>query len=317
MSFDQAARSINEDWGTTYDGKHIQRYAEHVGAAAVKEMELQRKAWVHGKRPPPKAEAAGDLLVIGMDGGRMQLRGRQAKTESHWVEDKVATISRYRRGDGHGREPERLDTSYIGTLSRSRRFGQLVHVEAEYQGLRETQETMVIGDGAGWIDKIAEEHFGSHPRIVDYFHAAERLCQCAQAVRPKCPAPLARRLESKLHEGKRKQLLRWLEKECRRLGAMRSNDPPSHPRRIVSENLTYFQRHQHQMNYPEYRRRGWPIGSGVTEAGVKQFNKRVKGTEQFWSRDGGEAILALRALWLTSDERWGHLILYRKLKHAA
>jgi len=31
---------------------------------------------------------------------------------------------------------------------------------------------------------------------------------------------------------------------------------------------------------------------GVTEAAVKQFNKRVKGTEQFWG-DGIEPILAL------------------------
>jgi len=38
---------------------------------------------------------------------------------------------------------------------------------------------------------------------------------------------------------------------------------------------------------------------GNTEAGVKQFNKRVKGTEQFWSEDGVEAILCLRGLWLS------------------
>ncbi len=58
------------------------------------------------------------------------------------------------------------------------------------------------------------------------------------------------------------------------------------------------------MNYPEYRRRGWPIASGVTESGVKLFNKRVKGTEQFWNTDGAESILALRALWLSEDQRW-------------
>ena len=48
----------------------------------------------------------------------------------------------------------------------------------------------------------------------------------------------------------------------------------------------------------------WPIGSGVTESGVKQFNKRVKGTDQFWNESGVEAILALRAQWLSQDDRW-------------
>ena len=37
---------------------------------------------------------------------------------------------------------------------------------------------------------------------------------------------------------------------------------------------------------------------------MKCFNKRVKGTDQFWSREGVEAIMALRALWMSQDQRW-------------
>jgi hypothetical protein len=58
------------------------------------------------------------------------------------------------------------------------------------------------------------------------------------------------------------------------------------------------------MHYDEYRRKGWPIGSANVEAGVKCFNQRVKGTEQFWRQEGVEAILALRALWMSQDQRW-------------
>jgi hypothetical protein len=58
------------------------------------------------------------------------------------------------------------------------------------------------------------------------------------------------------------------------------------------------------MDYPAYRARGWPIGSGGTESAVKQFNKRVKGTEQFWNPGQLETILGLRALWLATDDRW-------------
>lgn len=35
----------------------------------------------------------------------------------------------------------------------------------------------------------------------------------------------------------------------------------------------------------------------------QQFNKRVKGTEQFWHNHSVEPILALRALWLIDDDR--------------
>ncbi len=61
------------------------------------------------------------------------------------------------------------------------------------------------------------------------------------------------------------------------------------------------------MMYDVYRGKGWPIGSGNTEAGVKTFNKRVKGTEQRWRIPGAEAILALRAAWKSQDARWERL----------
>lgn len=81
-------------------------------------------------------------------------------------------------------------------------------------------------------------------------------------------------------------------------------DGPEHPRRVMADNVAYFTRHRRHMNYPEYRRQGWPIGSDGKEAGVKQFNKRVKGTDQFWSEAGVKSILALRAMWLSNDDRW-------------
>jgi len=51
-------------------------------------------------------------------------------------------------------------------------------------------------------------------------------------------------------------------------------------------------------------------GGGVTEAGVRRFNKRVIGTEQFWNLPTVEPILALRALWLSNDDRRQHYWLY-------
>ena len=78
------------------------------------------------------------------------------------------------------------------------------------------------------------------------------------------------------------------------------------PRKVLATTVGYFQRHCHQMDYPSYRAKGWPIGSGITESGVKLFNKRVKGTDQFLSHDGVEAILALRAKWLSEDPTSEH-----------
>ncbi len=73
---------------------------------------------------------------------------------------------------------------------------------------------------------------------------------------------------------------------------------------MLAQNVGYFTRYQEHMRYPEYRAKGWPIGSRVSEATVKQFNKRVKGTEQFWREKNVEPVLMLRASWIRRDDRW-------------
>lgn len=51
-----------------------------------------------------------------------------------------------------------------------------------------------------------------------------------------------------------------------------------------------------------YRRLGLPIMSSYAESTVKQINHRVKGTEKFWSEAGAEAILQLRADYLSETQ---------------
>jgi hypothetical protein len=321
--FDPAARSLNADWGTHYDGKQIQRWAEHFGKQVVALREEERQGYREGSRPTGP-ENAPELLAIGMDGGRVQEREKDPDTKSRWHENKVLTISSYRREPpqepGGDPEPVRLVTTCVGTMEHSQRFGQLARVEAERRGIRQASEVVVLGDGGSWIDTVAEEHFPCHQRIIDFFHVDERLADCAKAVHPADAAKrksLAGRLESNLWAGKTRLLIRWLEQQCTALGPVRTNDPEDHPRRVLQENLTYMQRHAAQMDYPSYRAKGWPIGSGVTESGVKLFNKRVKGTEQFWNESGVEAIMALRAMWLSQDDRWHHYWWYGRLLRQA
>jgi len=49
------------------------------------------------------------------------------------------------------------------------------------------------------------------------------------------------------------------------------------------------------MDYREYRRQGFPIGSGVTEAACKTvFTQRFKESGMTWKLEGGQTILVLR-----------------------
>ena len=52
-----------------------------------------------------------------------------------------------------------------------------------------------------------------------------------------------------------------------------------------------------------YRQQGLPVTSGRVESLIKQFNRRVKGSEKAWNPDQAEMILQLRAAQLSEDDR--------------
>jgi len=320
-AFDPAARSLNYDWGTTLDGKQVQRWAEALGRDVAAARDAEARAYERGERPAPPANEP-ELIVVGLDGGRVQGREKGEDGKTAWHEDKVATVSSYLRGDGKdeadgGRAPQKLVTTHVATMGDSDAIALLARVEAERRGLRRAADVVVMGDFAAWIDTARDERFARYPRVGDYNHATEHLWDAARAARgPDAPqsaavAALEGELETLLYDGKVPDVIRRLREEAAALGPVQDGDGPQHPRRVLDGEAGFFERNQRHMNYPEYRRRGWPIGSGNTEAGVKQFNKRVKGTDQFWSESGAEAILALRGLYVSQDQRWDRYWLSR------
>lgn len=151
------------------------------------------------------------------------------------------------------------------------------------------------------------ERYGGNHRIrsfacldqflcMAYHHAAEHLYDASRAAlgrdAPEASA-LAEQLEDHLWDSQCDELIAILTEHAERLGSPQSSDGPDHPRRVLANNVGYFQNHRHHMDYPRYRAKGWPIGSGLAESAVKLFNKRVKGAEQFWSVSGVESILSL------------------------
>lgn len=307
QSFDNAARSLRIDWDlASLDGKQVQRWGEALGSSLTRrrDREVQRRR--EGVRPEPPPNPP-QLLVIGMDGGRYQGREVDPDTQSRWREDKVLTVSSYLPGDGADRKPQLLLTTHVATARDAKAFGRMAAVEADRRGYRAAAVAIGMGDGGNWIDPLFDREFRLDARIIDWGHASEHLWDCAKAVHgPQTPraAIVGEHWEAFLWDGRVDEVIAALTAESEQLGVPREDDPPQHPRRVLHQNVGYFTRHKAHMNYPEFRRRGWPIGSGVTEAGVKQFNKRVKGTEQFWREDGVESVLSLRGTWLSQDERW-------------
>jgi hypothetical protein len=313
QSFDNAARSIAIEWCMErLDGKQVQRWSQKLGERLVKDRDRAVEAYERGERQACPGNEP-ELLVIEIDGGRVQNRLKN-KEGSRWREDKLATVSTALKGNPKAknkaqREPTMLVTTHVATMGNASEIGKLARVEAERRMLCRAQQVVVLGDGAAWIDGVCEDHFACHARIVDYYHAAGHVHDCAKAIWPEDELKqkaLAERWKTLLWKGKIQELIEPLKQESARLGEPSKEDGPDHPRRVLHQNVGYFTKHAEHMKYPQYRRHGWPIGSGTVESGMKQLNKRMKGTDQFWNTDGAESILTLRGQWLSQDGRWEH-----------
>ena len=63
----------------------------------------------------------------------------------------------------------------------------------------------------------------------------------------------------------------------------------------IGKQADYFETNMHRMQYPEFRERGFFVGSGVIEAGCKSIvGVRLKQSGMFWTVRGANAIIALR-----------------------
>jgi hypothetical protein len=304
QSFERAAAAINEDWNTTVEPKQLQRWVEPVGRRLAGERDREVRRSESGQ-PPCSPQNPPQVLAVSLDGGRIQMREKNSETKSRWREDKVAALTSYACQPDS--KPTALVTTYVATLESCEPFGKMARVEAERRGMNRARKVLALGDGGNWIDPLVGREFACAERILDWYHASEHLHDCAKAARgPETPAAkrLAETLEAWLWNGQLGKVVERLRVLSAELGAPKPTDGVEHPRRVIASNATYFERNAPYCNYPRYRANGWPIGSGHVEAGIKQFNKRMKGTDQFWQPSGAEAMLSIRALWLCQDQRW-------------
>lgn len=82
------------------------------------------------------------------------------------------------------------------------------------------------------------------------------------------------------------------------------NVPDNDPRKAVRAALIYIRHNLDRMDYPQYRRKGFPVTSCYVESLVKEFNFRVKATGKFWVKPSLEAVLQVRAVCLSDDQQW-------------
>jgi len=205
--------------------------------------------------------------------------------------------------------PELAVRTYVATTASVDRFGPMVAAEAQRRNFAEAAARAFLGDGSAWIWGLHRRYFPTFVAIVDFLHALGHLFTAARAM----AADTEGRWETfqawaeACWRGRVDQVIAELRTRCDLQAGLSGGGleglADDDPRRVVARVLGYLGDNRQRMDYPRYRREGLPWTTSHVESTVKVFNRRVKGSEKFWSEAGAEAILQLRAAFLSEDGR--------------
>jgi hypothetical protein len=254
----------------------------------------------HESDPQPKlppelchGAMADKLSDIGKIGAKLDLPEETAATEetSATVSDGLVGATLEHRG-------------VVASRQTWEAFGPLLVSQAWYRGFAAADRKVFVSDGSPTIEKLQRTHFSHYTSVLDILHALSYGLAAARAINDD-EASAQRQYDSwaaKIWEGHVDcvvdELIAWGGKFGEPPADARDDDP----REVIRRSRVYYENHACRMDYPSYRRAGFPLTSSLMESMVKQVSRRVKGTEKYWSSSGGESMLRLCGEYLSDDE---------------
>jgi hypothetical protein len=153
-----------------------------LGPETLRRLAIEVGTTIADAEAAEPVDRAPDLLVVETDGTMIRyLDG--------WHEVKVGLVAGWE--DGRLQRP-----SYVAAREPTEAFGPRLLGEAARRGgleiarwaggvtgrgLAILREALILGDGAAWIWKLADDHWTDHIEVVDFYHASEHLAAVAQA----------------------------------------------------------------------------------------------------------------------------------------
>lgn len=147
----------------------------------------------------------------------------------------------------------------------------------------------IIGDGASWIWKWAQELFPLARQVLDFYHLSKYLHEVATAQYADNPS----------------RACEWLEATMARLncneaagvlwGLQRMQPVSADAAKTIQAAVSYLTEHLSRLDYASHRKGGYPIGSGAIESAHRFVAQvRLKRSGAWWYEESSNHMLALR-----------------------
>jgi hypothetical protein len=313
MPVSEASAVLEHLTGVKLPPATLDREARRQGERArkVRRQEDERACQVRPKPVQPELVLEPYQMIIQLDAWNIRERDEWGRTSAlrkqgqeperwHWVYTGTCFRLDHRGKTAAGR-PVISERGFVATREGIDGLREQLHAEALRRGLGQAAGVLVIGDGAMWIWRLADDRFKEARQRLDFYHAVQHLAAVGRALFGEDQAKLKSWLRPLAHQLKHQSSV----KVVAQLEEILAQLPAGVAAQAVEKEVHYFQEHQDRMDYRAARRRGEPIGSGAIESTCRQTQCRFKRPGQYWSRQGDEALLCLETFW--RNGRW-HLL---------
>jgi len=206
-------------------------------------------------------------------------------------------------------DPTKEHQHVVGTSGDHRALGRLMRREARKIKLQEAQQKYSVTDGADWILRQYQQQLPMlEANVLDYYHLREHVIAASYRVlgeaTPQAQAWREQMMGVVLEEGP----VRLLEE----IGQLRRSLRSTGKRAALAGLQNYIAPRVEMLKYPQFKAKGYDIGSGPTEAHCKTLTARLKGPGMRWDKPNAEGMMALASI--RASGLWSH---YWRLRREA
>jgi len=272
-------------------------------------------AQADGKGVPMVARETTDLKVRRGKGDKKTRKKEAIATAVYTIEPYYRTPqdvinALFKKGDP---PPERPAPRHKQVFASLKGKDQAIRRLAAWTARRDGEhicERVALTDGAEPLQKQVLAKLSGFTLVLDIIHTDEYLWKAGTALYGETDPYRAEWVEAQMLDllsSRSEAVIRRLEDKAATLHRR------SQAAKTLRSVANYLRRNQPYLDYAEYLRRGWPIGTGVVEGTCRHLVKdRMELSGMRWTIAGAGALLALRSLNENGD--WDDFHAFRRIQ---